>query len=370
MTDTSSNTHLEARYSSVLARLFFKSVFENQWVIQPPPPAWVLKVLGWYERSCMKVDLSGIDIDRPVFILSLPRCGSSMLQDVLCTHPDLAYMTNLMDICRDGSICAAEHFRRRFGMNIRGERFLKDSVLVDGGSPADPVATWADFFEEDYFDVNVEIPGAAEVSDELRDRVQQRVKEVLWTFGLPPRRFFCKTPMLLPYASALKGIFPDAKFIHLLRDPRQGVNSMLKIHRICNEQLRAIHARRGKPAPEREFVPYPRLPKLAEYLERYGSNDLRTTAHLWNDAIDYIDSVRGFLGDDLYELTYESICADPRGALEGLWDFCELNTDAGRNQALDAKIAGVGVIHHRNDYHDFEQIETICGDRMSRYGYF
>ncbi len=310
----------------------------------------------------MNVDLESVEVDRPVFILSLPRSGSSMLQDLMCANPAFAYTTNFMDICRHSSVCAAEVMRKRFGFNIRGERFLKDSVAVDGGSPADPVATWLDVFDEDAFHIRerpvCEGPAA--------QRARQRVREVLWTFGQPRRRFFCKTPMLLPYAGALQTIFPDAKFIHLLRDPRAVANSMVKIHKICDAQLRAICERKKRPLPDGQFVPYPRLPKLASYLEAYGAEDLRTPAHLWNDAIDYIDSQRGSL-KNLYEVRYESIVDNPAQELAQLFDFCEVRQPD--NKLYRKKLSGVGRIHHTNRYHGFEVIESICRESMLRFDY-
>jgi hypothetical protein len=358
----------EVRYSNLFARLFLRSFFENQWVIPEPPPALVSRFLRWYERRRMRIDLGGFAIDRPIFVLSLPRCGSSMLQDLVCTHPGVAYLTNLMDIFRHSSICAAEHFRRRFGLDIRGERFLRDSIMVDGGSPADPVATWADLFGEDYFEIPDSLPDPGRLDDAAVERIRRRLLEVLWCFGQPCRRFFCKTPMLLPYALVLKRIFPDARFIHLLRDPRQGANSMVKIHRICNEQLAAIRQRTRRPLPPREFVPYPRLPQLPDYLARFGAADLRTTAHLWNDALEFIDSARSRLGQ-LHEVRYEDILARPDEEMAAIFDFCQLPQPDADNTAYREKLAGVGVVRHRNAYSGFDTVSSVCACGMARFGY-
>ena len=363
------HTHngLSVQYSNWMARIFLKSAYENQWVIPEPLSPLIAKFLRWYEHNRMSIDLTEIQIDRPIFIISLPRCGSSMLQDILCTHPDLAYTTNLMDISRP-HFCAAEHFRKKLNLNIRGERFLKDSVVVDGSSPADPVATWADFFGEDYYEIGNRAPSIDALSLEQTNFIQTSLKKVLWSAGKPQGRFFCKTPMLLPYVGVLNQLFPDAKFIHLIRDPRQGANSMVKIHQICNQQLCAIHQRKGLPAPEKPFIPYPRLPKLNEHLENYGPEDIRTTAHLWNDAIEIVDTHRGSL-KNLFEVRYEDILADPRAQLQELFQFCGLSTPMDQNSNYQDRLNGVGVIHHKNDYHDFSTVESICADSMKRFNY-
>lgn len=365
-TDTTHKNQVS--YSNWFVELFLRSTYENQWVIPEPLPAPIRSFLKWYERNCMSIDLANISIDRPIFIISLPRCGSSMLQDILCTHPQLTYTTNLMDISRNSSFCAAEHFRKKFGLNISGERFLKDSIVVDGSSPADPVATWADFFNEDYFGIREAAPKIEQLSKAQIENIHDTLKKVMWCFSKANPRFFCKTPMLLPYVGVLNQLFPDAKFIHLIRDPRQSANSMVKIHRICNEQLRAICERKKQPLPREPFVPYPRLPKLIDYLAEYGPEDLRTTANLWNDAVEVVDAHRSDL-NNLIDVRYEDILDQPEDTLRKIFDFCELSQPESSNTAYHKKLEGIGVIHHRNEYHDFDVIEDICRETMQRFCY-
>ncbi|WP_158279717.1 sulfotransferase family protein [Coraliomargarita sinensis] len=358
---------LNVSYSNWFAKHFLRSTFENQWVIPEPLPRAVASFLRWYEKRCMRIDLTDIPIDKPIFIISLPRCGSSMLQDILCTHPKLAYTTNIMDICRSAP-CAADHLRRKFGLNISGERFLKDSVIVDGGTPADPVATWADLFGEDYFEISDRQPDIDHLNTERREAIKTTIRQAIWCHGSAGRRFFCKTPMLLPYLGVLNALFPDAKFIHLIRDPRQGANSMRKVYRISNERLKEIRSRQGRPLPEEPFIPYPRLPRIKEYLERYGADDIRTTASLWNEAIDVVDRYRPDVRH-LLEVRYEDILENPAGKMAELFAFCELEAPAKDNLAYQEKLQGIGVVHHKNRYQDFGTITEICREKMLRYSY-
>ena len=36
-------------------------------------------------------------------------------------------------------------------------------------------------------------------------------------------------------------------------------------------------------------VSYPHLPRLPEYIERFGVDDIRTAAHIWRDGMDFVD---------------------------------------------------------------------------------
>ncbi|PLX79295.1 MAG: hypothetical protein C0616_11590 [Desulfuromonas sp.] len=354
-------------YTNFLARLLLKNQFENQWIIPEPPAPLVNRMLRVIETYWLRVDTSDIRVDRPIFILSLPRCGSSMLQDIICTLPQVCYTTNIMHTFRD-CFCAAEYLRKKFGFNVRGERFLKDSIEVDGGSPADSVGTWAEWFKQDPFETDFSRTSEIRLNDEDKENIREGIKRVIWSFGKEATRFECKTPALLPHARLLQEIFPDAKFIHLVRDARASANSLLKLHRLTNEQLIAIRKRKGVPAPEAPFVPYPRLPKLQSLLDSYGPDDIRTTAHLWNEGVDFIRQTRSAL-TNFHEVRYEDILADPDKEIFKLIDFCELPRPGTDNKKFRDKIGGVGVVHHKNRYGDFSVIEEICRDNMQRFGY-
>lgn len=358
---------LSTKYSSFAARLLMKPLFENQWVIPECPPRLVEQFLKWYEERRLDIDLSDIQIDRPIFIISLPRCGSSMLQDIICEHSQVAYITNMMDTFRS-SLCAAEHFRQKLGFNVRGERFLKDSVEVDGGSPADPVATWADWFHQDPFRVEYQDLTIESFPPEDVARVKDAIRKVLWCFGGKATRFECKTPALLPHAVLLKDMFPDAKFIHLVRDARASANSLLKLFRLCNDQLIAIRRRKKQPIPDTPFIPYPRMARLQEHIEAYGPDDIRTTAHLWNDGVDFVRKNQ-HLFPNFHEVRYEDILADPQMEIGRILDFCELPHPPQQNQGFWGKVSKVGVVHHKNAYANFDVVEEICQKNMQEFGY-
>lgn len=360
-----SKTSPSITYANLGSRLLLKPLFESQWVIPDPPPRPLELFLQWYERHRLRIDLDGISIDRPIFLISLPRCGSSMLQDVICSHSQVGYITNMMHTFRT-CFCAAEHFRRKLGFNVRGERFLKDSVEVDGGSPADPVATWAEWFHQDPYSLEYVELRARNLAPADIEAVKDAIRKVIWCFGGKATRFECKTPALLPHALLLQELFTDARFIHLVRDARASANSLLKLHRLSNQQLVAIRARQGRQAPL--FIPYPRMPRLARYVEEFGPDDIRTTAHLWNDGIDFIRENRASF-THFHEVRYEDILADPQGEVLKIMEFCELPVPDSADRDFWGKLDGVGVVHHTNRYADFDVVEAICRENMQRYGY-
>lgn len=362
-------TQTTEQYTSFLAKLLLQPLFRDQWVI-PHAPKYLEKFFAWYERNYMVVDTQRISIDRPIFFLSMPRCGSSMLQDILCAHPQAAYINNMMHQFRQ-CFCAAEYFRKRLALDVSGERFLNDSVRVSGGSPADPVGTWADWLTYDPFVLDYTEFRRWNVSSVAIANIQTDIRKVLWLFNRErSSRFICKTPGLLPHMRLLNDLFPDAKFIHLVRDARMSANSLVKLFRKTNEQLNAIRRRHKKfYADCGIFVPYPRLPKLKEYIEEFGPENIRTTASLWSDGVNYFRDRKEELSSYI-EVRYEDILENPHKEIERLLDYCELPNLSGSIAPFREKIGQVGAIHHRNSYSNFEEVENICRAEMRRYGYY
>jgi len=356
------------QYSNFLARVLLKGRFENQFVVPEKPPKGLERFLRWYEKTWMKVDVSAIDIDRPIFMVTLPRTGGSMLQNLLCTHPDIAYITNTMHGLRS-CFCAADYMRKKLNLNATGERYLKDSVVVDADTPSDGVAFWGEWLEEDPFSLAYRPRGIDDFAPEQIERMRTDIKKMIWCFEGKGRRFFTKNPALLPHLPLLAQLFPDAKFVHVIRDPRKCANSLLKLHRLDNKQLRRIRANGGHGVyDEQDFIPYPRLPHLEEIVAEHGDEDIHTTAKLWNQAMSFVNAHKDALGS-FTEMRHEDLVAHPRETVARIFDFCELEQPDPDNQAFDTRVKRVGKIDHVNHYGDFDVVESICGDWMRHYGY-
>jgi hypothetical protein len=356
-----------AEFPNLQSRLLLKPLFDRQFIVPETPP-WLLETfLRAYERL-MSIDLERIPLDRPVFLIGLPRSGTSMLQDILCTHQHVGYVTNAMHQFRR-CFCAAEVWRKRLNLNARGERYLGDSVEVDAGSPNDAVGFWAEWLKWDGHSLDYVPRRLADFSADEVTAVRTAIRKILWCFGPNCTRFFAKNPGLIPEVPLLNELFPDARWVHIVRDPRQCANSMRKLYRLEQEQLARIKSVRPHGMyDERPFVPYPRLPRLSQLVAEYGADDLRTTAHLWNDAIAFVRAHRSAL-PNFCEVRYEDILADPATEIMRLIDHCELDRAGIDNARFRDKLSHVGVVKHENRYGDFELIGDICRELMDEYRY-
>jgi len=146
-------------------------------------------------------------------------------------------------------------------------------------------------------------------------------------------------------------------------------NSLIKLYRLDNKQRLKI--RQKTPLDvyhDNSFIPYPRLPGLADNVDRYGPEDIRTTASLGNEAVSFVNKNKGKLSS-FYGARYEDILTNPEEEILKIFEFCELPGIGKGESAFWEKISQIGVTHHKNIYGDFEVVESICLDNMQKYGY-
>jgi hypothetical protein len=355
-------------FPNLRSRILLKGVFQRQFLIPENPP-WLLEApLRFIERWLLRVDVSDIKVEKPVFLLGLPRSGTTMLQDICCTHPGLAYITNAIHQFQR-CFCAAETLRTKLKLDARGQRYLGDSVEVEGGSPNEGLMFWARWLNWVAHDPRYTPRDPASFTQEEIDQIHLTLRKVIWCFGRPWRRFFSKNPAIIPDLPRLNRLFPDGKYVHIVRDPRNCANSMRKLYHKEQEQLAFIRSqRRHGMFDDREFVPYPRVPRLADYLSEWGPDDVRTTANVWNDCVSMVNEWKGELRDFL-QVRFEDILANPRKELARIFEFCELPPVKEDNRKFWDKIDAVGKTHHKNSYGGFDVITEICQGHMKALGY-
>jgi hypothetical protein len=132
-------------------------------------------------------------IERPVFIVSSPRSGSSLLFETLAKSPDACTIGGESHLLIDG-IAALDAARRGFASNR----------LDAGDATPEIAAELRRRFGSEVFDRQLRVPDAGAV------------------------RLLEKTPKNSLRIPFLHRIFPDALFVYLYRDPREVLASMLE----------------------------------------------------------------------------------------------------------------------------------------------
>ncbi|MCK8516777.1 sulfotransferase [Methylonatrum kenyense] len=152
-------------------------------------------------------------IEKPIFIVGTGRCGSTMFHDILRHHRDLGWLTQLAEQ-RPGRVYLNRWGIKALDYPVVGK--LARRYLV----PSEPYRFWEHHchgFSRPYRDIT---------EHDVIPRVVPRLRSALARSIPADKRLLAKITGW-PRIRYLKRIFPDAKFVHIVRDGRAVVNSVL-----------------------------------------------------------------------------------------------------------------------------------------------
>jgi len=149
--------------------------------------------------------------------------------------------------------------------------------------------------------------GADKVTGETIRRLHSRFE---WYRQLhKKRRFINKHPRNSVRIDYIRAIFPDALFIHVIRDGRAVVNSIVK---------------RIERDPERQHVPFGDFCKPPQWRCYLREDPIEQAALQWREITGYILGKRSELGSRYYEFKYEDMCLRPRQVFAAAFAFAGL----------------------------------------------
>lgn len=143
-------------------------------------------------------------IDRPIFIVGAPRSGTNIFYRTFAKHPDLAWISNITK-------------------KVPSSLWLTRLIMLfrDDHRPTEANNVWQKFTRGDD-----EALGSADVSSGARNYFKRVLQNNLRIFDKP--RFVNKCPGNSVRINFLREIFPDAIFIHILRDGRAVAYSIMR----------------------------------------------------------------------------------------------------------------------------------------------
>ncbi|MFG2077300.1 Sulfotransferase family protein [Nonomuraea maritima] len=273
--------------------------------------------------------------DRPVFVIGCPRSGTTMLQLMLHSHPRLA-------VPPETRFLVPVYYRRRTWGDMRQaqrRRALAQWIATDRSTKFRELKLDKDEFIEQVVDG----PGSlGSVFGTAFRMYADRFDKARWGD---------KRPSYVKQVDMLLRLFPDAQFIHLIRDGRDCVASLKEMPWYTLDSFHAVST--------------------------------------WAEAIDAGGKLRRTLPEDTYyELRYEDLTDDPETELKKLCHF--LDEDYSPSMVSPREAASVAVpqhkVWHRNTHGEVTRsrvgswanrlddweisiCEHILGDRLESMGY-
>jgi len=237
------------------------------------------------------------EITKPIFIVGVPRSGTTLLYHLLGQHPSLAWFSkNTLKKFLTEDFLQAIYLRRRvFGLrNIPypldsfNNRFF--STLETPGEVGD---LWRNVFVGDW---------NPKISEKNLEVLKKTIVDLL--NEKQKKRFLSKYPRNSIWIPMINKCFPNSKFVHIIRDGRDVVNSML---------------RRSKENPSEYFG----IPLKSS--EKKEMNQIEKHATQWIQVIKEIkNSFENLNKGQFIEIRYEDLVQFPKVCLDKITKFCEL----------------------------------------------
>lgn len=273
--------------------------------------------------------------NRPIFVIGCPRSGTTLLQQMLHSHRRIAFPSETRFL---HTAYAARH---QFGDLEREENRRALAEWITKGEDTKFRVLRLD--AEDMIEEIVHGPPTLGSALAIIFRAYAR------EHGKP--RWGDKRPSYFRRVSMIQRMFPDAQFVHLVRDGRDAVSSLL------------------------------RMP--------WFKGDIYAAALTWREAIDTGKRLAPRLGPDtFYEFRYEDLVAEPEDALPKLCAFLGEEYDpemtkayqharrtvpSGRKWHLRTHEApntrNVGAWRERMEDWEADLVEHVLASRLVEYGY-
>ncbi len=234
-------------------------------------------------------------IERPIFMIGCPRSGTTVSVGIFAKHPDVVNKS-------------------------------------EAGRIWDP---------QGYYDPKADHQWTAdEVTEENAERLHAYFEFIRRRSG--KARLINKHPRSSVRIEFLEKIFPDALYIHAIRDGRAVAHSIAS--RIGREEWR-------------HPIPFGNFCKPPEW-ERFRREDpIEQAALQWREITQYILDRKESLGERYIEFTYEGLCENPRDTMSELFNFCGLSANAAVLDAIPEKLQNFNS-KYKDDLTE-EQIATM-----------
>jgi hypothetical protein len=307
--------------------------------------------LGELESSANRDALDQVAIDRPIYVAGIARSGSTILLELLAGRPGVATHRY-----RDfPPVYTPLFWNRAFAHVYRAdapptERAHKDRILVTPDSPeAMEEVLWMRFFPGCHDNASNQVLGRTTANPAFERFYTDHLKKILLIRA--GRRYLSKGNYNLTRFAYLQKLFPNARFIVPVRDPRWHVASLMKQHRLfCAEESRdpriLKHMQR---VGHYEFGLDRRVINVGDRVEVEGierlwrdGEEVRGWARYWAMLYGFVLDQREAdpdLARAVLLVRYEDLCDRPQATLAAAFAHAELPVAADEMAAMAARLS-------------------------------
>jgi len=250
-------------------------------------------------------------VEKPIFIIGVPRSGTGLLHQTLCAHPQLAWF-DVDDlkvwIPKQKQDQLKEHYSKLikqnkkfpmdedclaiFGRNLLNPKRFEN--LPTGSYPIEGETFWKQYFGHKFIE---------DISKEKKFKLVKELSEVI--IRQKKSRFLNKAPQNIMRLYAIKKIFPDAVFINIARNPRSVVSSMITRTKKEGSFNTGI--------PILDVKSYKKLDSIQKWAWQYKE----ITEVIYDFSIQNSNQFK--------TVFYEEFLKNPQKIVKDIFDFCNLD---------------------------------------------
>lgn len=343
------------------------------------PRAWIK--LGNLETRAVADAIEDLTVDRPLYVAGLARSGTTIVLEHLAGHPEVASHRYA-----DFPFLPIPYWWNRWLSLVPGaheearERAHKDGIQVTSKSPeAFEEMLWMAFFPNAHDPDHSSVLGRDDRHPDFEAFYDQHIRKLLAI--RERRRYLAKGNYNLARLGYLHRLYPDARFLVMIRDPVWHIASLMKQQALFvageTAEPRALeHMRRVghyEFGLDRRAINMGNDGETARITALWQSGQevegwARYWAAVYRQVADTLDADRA-LGQAALVVRYEDLCGDADHTLAGVFRHAELPLSDPERQRLASGLHAPTYYQPRFDERELALIEEITGPVARRFGY-
>jgi len=286
-------------------------------------------------------------LKKPVFIIGSGRSGSTVFHEILCEHPNFFWLSNLSSVFPEYPI-----LNKMLMMSI--DTPIINNVIKNIIKPSESWNFWG-CYSKSFIDPIRDI-----VSSDVTIKEKKQVQAALGGFSTKRRNRFLGKIVGWPRVGFIQEIFNEAKFIHIIRDGRAVVNSIVNV-----DWWQGWRGHTNWQRPELTA-------NQSEEWEKYNQSFIALAAIEWKILMDAHEKAKENINNkNFLEIKYEDLCTNPVDILKKTTEFCELDWSKKIIKKLKKVRLNSANDKYKNDLtkDQIEILENVLHQYLIKYGY-